>query len=554
MVTKEYRAWTPGQGFLLPPCPLEWLPTGDLVYFVLDVVEQLDLGEITRVLQGKDWRGTRPYDPRMMATLLVYGYCVGIASSRKLEQATHRDVAFRVLTGGCHPDHTRISDFRREHLKALAGLFVQVLRTCQHVGLVKLGHVALDGTKVQANASKHKAMGYERMKKSEKELEQEVAKLLEQAEGVDQQEDARYGKDKRGDELPAELARRETRLEKIREAKAALEAEAARHRAKELALQAERATQKLHEADDAERPKRERAAAKAEEGAAEGAKLARDKAESRVAQAREKAERAAAQAKTPADRRRATEAQQRVDAAERDRDKGIDDGAPAAAGKSTFPENLAPTEPDGTPTPTAQRNFVDPESRIMKTGGGFIQGYNCQLAADEHAQIIVAYHATNQSPDAEHLAPMVDEIEANCGVLPDSMTADNGYWSDANDKLCEDRGIDSYIAVGRQKHGAATDPKDAAPTASESERKRRMREKLHTDKGRAIYRRRKAVVEPVNGQIKEARGFRRLLLRGITKVNGELGLICLGHNLLKLFRARDLEKSATCAPSLAMAS
>lgn len=544
MVAKEYRPWTPEQSHLFPPSPLEWLPEGDLVYFVLDVVEQLDLGAITSVLQRKDWRGTRPYDPRMMTALLLYGYCVGLASSRKLEQATYRDVGFRVLTGGCHPDHTRISEFRREHLEALAELFVQVLRMCQEAGLVKLGHVALDGTKMAANASKHKAMSHERMLKSEKELEDEVAKLLAQAELVDQHEDEQYGKDKRGDELPEELARRETRLQKLREAKAALEAEAARKRAQELAEQAGRAKKKAQEADEAERNKRERAATKAEEKAKAAAKKARERAEARVAQAREAAERAADNATTPAGKRRATGSKQRLEAAERDRDKGADDGDLESADKSGFPENLAPAQTDGTPKPTAQRNFTDPESRIMKDGTDFVQGYNCQLAVDDEAQVIVAYHATNQSPDAEHLVPMLDELETNCGARPAKLSADTGYWSEHNAQACEERGIDAYIATGRQKHRSAAGTDDGAP-GHESKSKRRMREKLRSDEGKDVYRWRKAIVEPVNGQIKEARGFRRFSLRGFAKINGELGLICLGHNLLKLFRAGVSGKSAT---------
>jgi transposase len=552
MLVKEYRPWAPHQSFLLPPSPGDWLPEGDLAYFVLDVMEQLDLRPITSVIQAKDWRGTRPYDPRMMTALLLYGYCVGIPSSRKLEQATYTDVAVRVIAGGCHPDHSRINEFRRTHLDALAELYVQGLRMCQEAGLVKLGHVALDGTKMQANASKHKAMSYERMLKTEAELAQEVAKLLERAEEVDREEDERYGPDKRGDELPEELAHREKRLEKIREAKAALEAEAARKRAQELSEQAERAKKKAEVANDAERPKRERAAAKAAEKAKEAVQRARDKAEKRVAKAQKQAHQAADDAKTPTDRRRATEAAQRLQAAKRDRDKVTDNGDPESVVKSGFPENFAPAETDGTPKPKAQRNFTDPESRIMKKGSDFVQGYNCQLAVDEEAQIIVAYQATNQSPDAEHLPPMLDEMEANCGGLPEKLTADSGYWSENNAEACEAKGVDAYIAVGRNKHGAAADQDDDAPK-EESESKRRMRDKLRSDNGRATYRRRKAVVEPVNGQIKEPRGFRRFLLRGGAKVNAELGLICLGHNLLKLFRARMSAKSVGYDTSPAMA-
>ena len=326
----------------------------------------------------------------------------------------------------------------------------------------------------------------------------------------------------------------------------------ARKRAQELAEQAARAQKKAETAEGAEGVKRERAAANAAKRADEAAKKARDKADKRVAKAREQANQAAADAKTPAERRRATQALQRLEAAERERHKATEDRKPDARRKPAFPENLAPADVDGEPRPKAQRNFTDPESRIMKQGTAFIQGYNCQLAFDEEAQIIVAYQATNQCPDAEHLLPMLAEMEANCGRLPEKLSADSGYWSEDNADACAARGIDAHIAVGREKHGAAADQQDAAP-AAEAESKRRMRDKLRSQDGRAIYRRRKAVVEPVNGQIKEPRGFRRFLLRGRAKVNAELGLICLGHNLLKLFRSAMSEKSATYAPSPAIA-
>lgn len=529
-MAKEYRPWVPGQPFLLPPSPLDWLPPEHLVHFLFDVVEELDLGAITGAIQAKDARGTRPYHPRMMTALLLYGYCVGLASSRKLEQATYTDVAFRVLTGGCHPEHAAIANFRRTHLTALAQLFVQVLRLCQQAGLVKLGHVALDGTKVQANASKHKAMSYERMLKTEVELKAEIAQLLAAAEQVDQAEDALYGA-ARGDELPEELQRRERRVAKIRAAKAALEAEAAATRAQEVAAQAEAARQKVAATAAAERAAAERAAEQACARAAAAQGQAQAKADARAAAAREAAEAQRAAAQTPAERRRATAAeaeQQQAEAAARPAAVAPADEAAA------WPKHRVPADAHGDPTPEAQRNFTDGDSRIMKRGSEYLQGYNAQSAVDEEHQIIVGQGVTNQAPDVEHLPPMLDEIARNCGRLPERMTGDCGYFSEENARRCADRGVDAFLAVGRQKHGA----KPGVAPAPEGEQKRAMREKLNRATGRATYARRKAVVEPVFGQIKEARGFRRFLLRGLERVRGEWALICTGHNLLKLCGAR----------------
>ena len=238
---KSFRPWNPEQTLLLPPSPVDWLPENHLVFFLLDLAGELDLEEIHAVYRQKDSRGEKAYEPRMMVVLLLYAYCVGLPSSRKIEKACWEDAAFRVLTGNQQPDHSRISDFRRRHLPALAGLFVQVLRLCQKAGLVSLGQVALDGTKVKANASKHKAMSHERMLKSERQLEGEMRALLRKAEIIDGQEDGQYGKDKRGDELPEELQRRSNRLEWIRKAKAELEAEAAAAKARQREVQASEA-------------------------------------------------------------------------------------------------------------------------------------------------------------------------------------------------------------------------------------------------------------------------------------------------------------------------
>jgi transposase len=529
---KQYRPWLPRQGFLLPPSPLDWLPPEHLVHFMFDVMEELDLREITAAIRAKDARGTRPYDPRMMTALLLYGYCVGLASSRKLEQATYTDVAFRVLLGDTHPDHSAIATFRRTHLQSLAKLFLQVLRLCQNAGLCKLGHVALDGTKVQANASKHKAMSYERMLKSEAELKAEIEQLLAAAEAADKAEDALYGQG-RGDELPEELRRRESRLQKIRAAKAALEAEAAATRAQELAAQAEAALQKATGAAADERAAAARAAQKATERATAAQAKARAKADARAAAARAAAETKRATAQTPTERRRATaeecEQQEAEAAASRVANGGTDNEAGAA-----WPEHRVRADAEGNPKPEAQRNFTDGDSCIMKRGSEYLQGYNAQAAVDEAHQIIVAQGLTNQAPDVEHLPPMLDEIQRNCGRLPERMTGDCGYFSEENARLCDERGVDAHLAVGRQKHGASP----ATPPAPEGEHKRAMRAKLETAKGRATYARRKAVVEPVFGQIKEARGFRRFLLRGLERARAEWALICTGHNLLKLIAAR----------------
>jgi len=424
---KTFRPYELDQRLLLPPDMREWLPEGHLALFVSDVVDALDLSAIFAVYEGEE-RGQPPYHPAMMVKLLVYAYCTGKPSSRKIERATYEDVAYRVLAADQHPDHDSIAAFRQRHLPALAELFGQVLRLCQEAGLVKLGHVALDGTKVKANASKHKAMSYERMCAAEQQLEQEVAALLARAQAVDAEEDAQYGAGRRGDELPAELARRESRLAKIREAKAALEAEA-RARAAEAAR----------------------------------AKIAE----------RERAE--AATGQTP-------------------------------GGRSPTVANPAQARP----VPTAQRNFTDPESRIMKDGAtkGFEQAYNAQAAVDAHAQIIVAVGVTQEANDKHQLVPLVRQVEANCGALPAQLSADAGYFSEANVTAPGLAGVDLYVPPDRQKHGAppaAVSP-PPSPDASVSEQ---MRHKLTTPEGREIYGRRKTVVEPVFGQTKEGRGFRR---------------------------------------------
>jgi transposase len=492
--TKRFRPWHPDQQYLLPPAPRDWLPEEHLVFFVLDLVESLDLSAIEDVVHAKDSRGTRPYDPRMMVALLLYGYTTGVPSSRRLERATHEDVAFRVLTAEQHPDHTRISEFRRQHLAALEALFVQVLHLCVEAGMVRLGHVALDGTKVQANASKHKAMSYERMVAREAQLTTEVEALLTRAEQIDGQEDARWGKGRRGDELPEELAIRQRRLTKLREAKARLEEGAKFARAQKLRSRAEKAKIEALEADE---ENLERALKKATDAVV-------------VAQA--------------AERQVQTTQSERDDTSTRSRT--VDE----------MPVHRVKHLASGIPKAKAQLNFTDPESQIMKSGSGFLQGYNGQAAVDDGSQVIVAQGLSHQAPDVEYLRPMVQNIEEMMGRLPRKLSADNGYWSEDNARFCTEVGIDAYIATGRLKHGEAPPPVRGRPPRS-LEAKGRMRRKLRTKAGRAVYAKRKAIVEPVFGQCKEGRGFRRFLLRGVSKARSEWSLICTGHNLLKLYRA-----------------
>ena len=452
-MAKTFRPYSLDQQLLLPPDMRGWLPEGDLALFVSDVVDELDLSDIYTAYESGEGRGQPPYHPAMMVKLLLYGYCIGTASSRKIEQATYRDVAFRVLAGDQHPDHDSIAEFRKRHLGALATLFVQVLRLCQVAGLVKLGHVALDGTKLKANASKHKAMSYARMEETERRLEAEVRRLLAQAQQVDAAEDAQYGRGARGDELPAELARRESRLAKIRAAKAALQAVAQAHAAQEA---------------DAGRAKL--AAREHRVGSAKG-KLAK-----------------------------------------------------------------VPDPAHAHPAPTAQRNFTDPESRIMVDGATkeFVQGYNAQAAVDSQAQVIVACGVTQAAADVGQFVPMLEQVAGHLGHLPAQVTADAGYFSEANLTAPQFAAIEFYVPPDRRPHSRET----SAGRSRQGPFSEAMRRKLQTAAGRAVYARRKTIPEPVFGQIKQARGFRRFWLRGIHKVRGEWGLICLTHNLLKLFRAR----------------
>jgi len=435
-MSKTFRPYEPDQDFLMPASMRDWLPSDHLTYFISDLVDQLDISAI--MIRYQEEKGYPPYHPAMMVKVLLYAYCIGVPSSRKIEKRLCEDIAFRVLAANNTPDFRTISDFRKDHLKALAGLFLQVLKLCQKAGLVKLGHVALDGTKIKANASKHKAMSYKRMKEEEARLETEVAALMKKAEAVDEEEDCRYGKDKRGDELPKELAFRESRLKKIREAREALEEEA------------------KHEAEVA-----------------------------------------------------------------------------AATGKKKKHTRM--------PNDKAQRNFTDPESRIMPAPGGkhFIQAYNAQAAVDSAHQVIVAAEVTNKPADRGQAEPMMEIVQQNTGRLPRQMSADAGYFSsDAVTNLTV-QGIDVYMSPDRMGHRTALPPAPRGRIPKDLSVVDRMRRKLRTKKGKERYGLRKVLPEPVFGQIKQARGFRQFLLRGEDKTGGEWKIICAGHNLLKLFGAHQ---------------
>jgi transposase len=433
-MSKTYRDWAPDQIFLLPPSPRDWLPEADLVYFLLDTVATLDLTPIFAHYE-RELRGQPPFHPRMMVALLLYCYATGTRSSRRIMRRCQTDLACRVIVGDDIPDFRTISDFRKTHLARLETLFVEVLKLCALAGLVKVGTIALDGTKIKANASRHKAMSYDRMQEEEKRLKEEIAGMLTEAKAADDAEDARHGPDRRGDELPEELARRQSRLAKIQQAKAMLE------------------------------------------------------------------ERAKAEAAAEAARR-------------------------AAEGKG--PPKVAPA--DAVPDPKDQINFTDPESRIMRASNkGWDQCGNAQAVANEH-QIILAADVTDQANDVLQVVPMVDQARANLDAAGveraiGAAVLDSGYYSEANTAALEARGIDPYVATERLKHNekVASAPRGRIPRGLSA--KQRMARKLRTKKGRAVYAKRKGMIEPIFGQLKQVLGCRQFSLRGLASMRGEWRLM-----------------------------
>ncbi len=443
---KTFRAYDMNQQLLLPPDLRQWLRDDHLALYVSDVVEALDLSAIISKYDEGDSRGRPPYHPALMVKLLVYGYSTGRMSSRKLEQATYDDIAFRVLTCDQHPDHDSIADFRKRHLPELGQLFVQVLQLCQRAGLVKLGHVAVDSTKIKANAQKRESLRYGSLDAAEQALQAEVLRLLSEAQRLDDEEDTVYGAGRRGNELPAELRRRETRLAKIRELKAELEKEAQQAAAQE---------QKEKELDEPKNYRRRRWT-KSESGAV-------------------------------------------------------------------------------VPKDKVQRNLTDPDSRLMMdtTTRNYEQAYNPQLAVDAEAQIIVAARVVQAPNDQEQLVPTVLQVKENLGALPAIVSADGAYFSSAVITTEVLREVDLYVPPNEPPPN--TMPQDSSVRAL-------MWQKLMSQSGRQLYNRRKTIVEPVFAQIKHVRSFRQFMLRGLAQVEGEWLMICLTHNLLKLFR--DVRRSS----------
>jgi transposase len=442
---KTYREWAPDQNYLFPPSPRDWLPENDLVYFLIDTVATLDLSP-TFAHYERELRGQPPFHPRLMVTLLLYCYATGTRSSRKIMRRCRTDVACRIIVGEDVPDFRTISEFRKTHLARLETLFVEVLKLCTLAGLTRVGTIALDGTKIKANASRHKAMSYDRMKEDEKRLKEEIARLMAEAEAADAAEDEAHGRDRSGDEIPDELKRRESRLAKILEAKALLE------------------------------------------------------------------ERARAEAAEDASRHQ-------------------------AEGKS--PPTIPPAE--AVPEPKDQINFTDPESRIMKTSNkGWDQCGNAQAVANEN-QIILAADVTNQSNDKRQAVPMVDQTLENlkaAGVHQPIGAAviDSGYYSEANTTALEQRGVDPHIATERLKHNEEIPPVPRGRIPENLSVKQRMQRKLRTKKGPEQYAKRKGIIEPIFGQMKQALGFRQFSLRGLAAMRAEWRLMCTVHNLLKLWR------------------
>jgi len=446
MSEKTFRPWEIDQTWLFPPSVRDFVPDGHLAHVIRDVVrEELDLSAIFS--HYTELRGYPPYHPTMMVALLLYAMCRGVYSSRRIEIACEERVDFMAVTGMAKPDHSTVCKFRNDHRDALAALFVQVLALCREAGIAKLGHVALDGTKVRANASKHAAMSYARLKKAEPELAALVEEWLEKSRDRDERDDAEHGEDRRGDELPPHIKSKISKLAKVRAAKAALEAEAE-------AL--------------AKRVAAERAAKKAARG------------------------------------------------------KPLPGSKPKAL--------------DGVPRDKAQRNFTDPESRIMKSGDGYVQAYNAHAAVDAECQVIVACELTARQNDHDELIVLVDQVEEHLGERPVEVSADSNYCSEPNLAALIERGVRGYIATGRQKHG--TKSPTSGDTRGNGPLTRQMRTRLKRGGYRSRYRLRKHTVEPVFGQIKECRNFRRFLHRGIEKVTAEWQMICTAHNLLKLAAAR----------------
>lgn len=480
---KLYREPSQRQILLLPPSLDDWLPEGHLARFVLDVVEEIDLRAIDQAVQSKDHRGTRPFSPQMMVALLFYGYATGRFSSRRLAQACVEDVALRYISRDTQPHFTTIATFRQRHLSALATLFGEVLKLCVVAGLVKGRDAWIDGTKVKANASKHKAMSFQGMKERDERLAAEIADLLKRAQDEDAAEDAEFGAGTdAGDKVAPEIKRREDRRAFIRKAREALEEEARKARAAEL-----RELARANKARQADEP---------DTSAAKGHGT---RAERQVKQA------------------------DKLDTEPKDPEQDL-------------PEHAPVTTPEGLPAPTAQRNFTDPESKIMKNGqGAFEQAYNGQVVVDE-SHVIVANGLSNMAADAPYVRAMINRSVAALGPTLETFTGDAGYYSEDNVLSVLGAGVQPYFAAGRERR-TWPPPAESAGAPPGDNAQAWMGWHLATKEGRERIRLRKSKVELVFGCIKQAMGFRQFLLRGLRKVRHEWALVCLAYNLRKLHRA-----------------
>ena len=444
---KQFKASNRNQPFLLPPSIQDWLPKEHLARFIVEIVEQLDLSKIESQYSGK---GKEAYDPQVMLSLLFYGYATGVFSSRKIERATYDSVAFRYISANTHPDHDTIATFRKRFLKELSKLFVQILSIAQEMGILKVGKVSLDGTKMKANASKHKALSYAHAIKLQKQLEDEVKILLEKAKTADNEND--YD----GMNIPDEIARREDRLEVIKAAKEKIEQRAN-----------ERHKQELQEYDE---------------------KIKKREAKEKLT------------GKKP---------------------KGKRPQAPKSKG----------------PNPKDQVNLTDEESRIMPvSGGGYMQAYNAQASVEHDSRLIVHQHVAQNVNDKREVLPTLQWFKENPSLMPTAMLADAGYYSDENVKLCEDKKITPYISFGKEQHNQPLEdrfkePQELPEDVTDIEK---MKYRLQTKEGKAIYALRKSMVEPVFGVIKHVMGFRQFMLRGFEKSQGEWSLMCIAYNLKRL--------------------
>jgi transposase len=458
-VNKRFRVCDLNQPFLFAPSLQDWLPENHLARFVAEVCNELDLAAIYAEYERSDGRGLSAYHPLLLTRLLLYGYSIGMTSSRAIEKATYDSVAFRYLAADQHPDHDTIANFRQQHLEALAGLLVQALRLCSKAGLVQLGSIAVDGTKMLANASTRHSVSHQKLGEQERYWQSTVERLLADAQRKDEQEDQRFGKGESAESLPEELARAQSRLERIRQAKAELEREA------------QQELEALGPGGKRGRPRKQDIA-----GLSEEQRRHLKKKKKKLSRARKNAQQ-----------------------------------------------------------PSRQYNFVDPDSRVMKDNGRkcFVQGYNAQIAVDALQKVIVAAEVTQQTTDREQLVPMVNSVRANNPIQGTTIIADAGYWDTASLHHPTLKGMRVAVSPDSQPQlpGAPL-----PPNAPNNEEALRMREWLTTPAGRALYILRKMTVEPVFGQIKEARGLRRFRLRGLRSVQCEWKLICATHNLLKLFR------------------